>query len=592
MGLNSDTQVRGSSCGQVDSETLLCLAGRSLYVVAALKGHRLVKRLSCWLAAAFALISPAYGDVLYTFEKVGGNSDGLFSISAETAMNDAGDILFFARVGPLSTFNALLVWRGGAFDTIAATEAAGGQFTSLNVPISARSINNAGQSVFRGGLPDGSVAIFVDDNDVLSTLATSSCAGCEFANVSQGPTINEAGLVAFHGTATGVNAILTRPASGGPANLIADSGDGTPFRAFSLLGGGLGLSMNAAGDVAFRAVLQSGINDDGIFIGHGNNVITTVAMDGGLAPQNETFVSLSHPSLNDAGDVAFCANLSNNESGIFLWRGGTLSVIADTMGTFNGFTFPDNGLGCTQVSIPTLNNAGQVVFEGGTHQGGEALYLWDGALQRVIGLGDEIGGGEIDALSFFGGGFNAFGDIAFAGELQGVDPIFIARAARDTPPVPEPATLLLLVPGLAFICFARRRSPVPEKRLPTLSMRSSGRPIAGPRSTFRPTTSAVSKPPSRWRRPGQTSGLRARQASRRCIGPSATRESAAAPGARSRRERTDHVGRTPLLVAASTTRPARSCSRCTRPASRTPIPPSSGASRICCARSATTAPGT
>lgn len=394
--------------------------------------------------ALLALGGPVHGAILqgWTVQKIGGEADGFFSVDPRTAMNDAGDIAFRASLGPDSNLDGegIFVWTGGAFTTIATTEEVGGAFNDTRA---LGSINNAGLVAFRGSLavPGSISAVFVGDGGPVLTVEDPSASF---------PTINDAGVVTFESRDGIVRQIFTQSAFGGPRTMIADT-----TGAFSTFTGSR-LVINAAGDVAFRAGLDSGANDTGIFIGFGNNVTTTVAQVDDLAPNGlETFMRFSDPSMNDAGAVAFCGSLSNTEAGIFLWQSGVLQVLADTRGTFNGFTFPDNGLGCSQVSMPSVNAVGDVAFFGESTQGGEAIYLWDGMLHRVVGNGDMVGGAEITNIRYQHGGFNSFGDIAFAADLTGGDPILIAIAPRVPAAVPEPASLLLLASGLAVLVWSR-----------------------------------------------------------------------------------------------------------------------------------------
>lgn len=69
---------------------------------------------------------------------------------------------------------------------------------------------------------------------------------------------------------------------------------------------------------------------------------------------------------------------------------------------------------------------------------------------RLIGIGDDVGGDTLTQIRYFGGGINSFGDVAFAGELEGGDPLFTVRAAR-VQGVMEPGSLALrTVGGLAL----------------------------------------------------------------------------------------------------------------------------------------------
>ena len=407
------------------------------------------RRRNAAAGASLAFAIPAHAGVIYSIEKVTGSSDGYFTISGTTGINNHDAIVFDARVGPNVNQNGLFEWSGGAITTIAKTTQAGGLYAGITP---APSINSAGFVPFRGILPDGSTGIFVGNGGVPTSIATADCASCDFAQISRSPAINDAGVVVFQASHGGADHIYAQSMFGGPLTLIADTGVSTPFSTFGQLAN-LGLAINASGTVAFHAGLKSGINDDGLYLGFGANVIDTIAEEDGVAPNGETFVSFSAPSLNDAGDVAFCGSLSNTEAGIYLWHGGSLTTIADTVGAFSGFTFPDTGLICSQTSMPSLNDAGQVAFFGHSNQGGDAIYLWDGALHRIIGEGDSTSAGEITSIRYFAGGLNNSGDFPFAADLGNGSALFLARNTS----APEPAAILLFVSGLAAFAWRRPR---------------------------------------------------------------------------------------------------------------------------------------
>ena len=112
-------------------------------------------------------------------------------------------------------------------------------------------------------------------------------------------------------------------------------------------------SANAAGDVAFVDLLGNGI----FLLSHGT--ITKLAGLGDPAPGGDTFSFFSAPSINQAGQVVFNAFLASGNSGIYLAdSAGVTKVIA------SGDTFPDGSILFTTLGDPSLNDAGDVAFAG------------------------------------------------------------------------------------------------------------------------------------------------------------------------------------------------------------------------------------
>jgi hypothetical protein len=119
-----------------------------------------------------------------------------------------------------------------------------------------------------------------------------------------------------------------------------------PFQRFDFPGAP---SVNNAGTVAFLAELDTGVA--GIFAGDGRSV-TTIADSSGI------FLGIGgfgqYPAINAQGTVAFGSTLDSGTHGVFTGRGGQVTTIADT--TSGPFV---NAFG-----HPALNNAGTVIFTG------------------------------------------------------------------------------------------------------------------------------------------------------------------------------------------------------------------------------------
>ncbi len=135
---------------------------------------------------------------------------------------------------------------------------------------------------------------------------------------------------------------------------------------------GLGAPIiNNAGTVAFNANLDVG--GGGIFIGSGGPVTTLYDAAGPL-------MNPSLSSINDAGTVAFSAFLGGDDFGIFTGNGGPTTTIAATAGPFLSF----GGL--------SINNAGTVAFSAFLDAGGDGMFIFTGSGGPTTAIGGPFGG--------------------------------------------------------------------------------------------------------------------------------------------------------------------------------------------------------
>src|SRR5262249_52642408 len=145
---------------------------------------------------------------------------------------------------------------------------------------------------------------------------------------------------------------------------------------------------------------------EGIWSG-GTDTLELVARRGSHAPGTpggvnfDAFSASSWPVLNDAGQLAFRANLTgtgvNSTNNLSIWakRTDTLELVVRTgdpaAGTPSGVRFSD-------LSLPTLNGAGQTAFRGFLTGTGVAstnnLGIWatdqSGALQLIARTGSQL----------------------------------------------------------------------------------------------------------------------------------------------------------------------------------------------------------
>lgn len=205
-----------------------------------------------------------------------------------------------------------------------------GTFTFLQLP----AINSSGQIAFEGFTSSGASGVFLFSNGVVTKIITSSDVfpdGVPFG-FAEPPAISDSGQVVF----------------GGISNSLADSG------LFSFANGQLTI------------VIQE---------------LTTLP--------NGTALDLPlSTSVNNAGQIAFSAITEPGiDQGQFLFANGQISSIAVT-----GQPAPDGGVFNAQsLGGGIINNAGQVLFAGSRTLRGAAFYLFSSnQIERVIGQGDAI----------------------------------------------------------------------------------------------------------------------------------------------------------------------------------------------------------
>lgn len=249
--------------------------------------------------------------------------------------------------------------------------------TFTNTP----TLNDAGQAAFRANL-SGTTGGSADDRGIFrgsgGTLTKIAREGQTVPNGNGSfsgfnlTAINGSGQAAFRapliGTSGGANdnSGIFVSAGGSPVQIVR-KGQAAPNAngSFSLFDDP---SFNGVGQTAFGASLtgtSGGTNDDeGIFRGNGA-ILTQIARAGQAAPDgNGSFDRFLPPAINDAGQVAFSAELVGGvggyfeNSGIFRGAGGSITQIArsdDPSPVPNGVLH--------RLSNPSMNAAGQVVFD-------------------------------------------------------------------------------------------------------------------------------------------------------------------------------------------------------------------------------------
>jgi hypothetical protein len=181
--------------------------------------------------------------------------------------------------------------------------------------------------------------------------------------------------------------------------------------------------MNESGQVAFRAALTNtsgGFNDNqGIYRGDGNT-LTVIARSGPTQtlPGGGTlhgFGSNSSPDMNDSGEVVFAADLNGDSSdeGIFKGFGGALTKIAR-----QGDTIPNSSdTFLVFDGFARINNAGQVAFDAEVNHTNPNSHYW--ALFRGNGTSTQTIVKEGQSTPVRSGIFSDLNDSAFCLNASG-----------------------------------------------------------------------------------------------------------------------------------------------------------------------------
>ena len=276
------------------------------------------------------------GTDITTVFKETDNNPYSFVFRGGPSINNKGTLAFGAGIGRFT--ESILTGRGGPVTTIFTY---GSPITGLDSP----SINDEGTVAFARRFIFGDEGIFTSSGGPLTTIATFSDITKFFDEVGSPdtdfslPSINNEGTVAFQASIRGSAGIFT--GTGGPLTAIATTNG--PFSSLFTP------SINDVGTVAFRAGLDAG--GEGIFTSSGGS-ITTIAYSSGL------FSSFRSVSINNSGMLAFEANLDSGGFGIFT---GT-NPIADKVVAIGDPLFGSTVTFLGAFGQEGLNDAGEVAF--------------------------------------------------------------------------------------------------------------------------------------------------------------------------------------------------------------------------------------
>ncbi len=244
--------------------------------------------------------------------------------------------------------------------------------------------------------------------------------------------LNTNGQLAFLGSAAGGIAEAIYVTGGSNLKKVVGVNDAAP-------GGGVlreisEVTLNDAGAIAFVARVEGGGSVRALFVASAD-VFHKVMGAGDPTPIGGHFTEFINLSLNNRGEMAFEGGIYQGRapSGIFVrTKSGVRRIVAVGDPSPVGGTFKD-------LALPILDDHGDVLFwaslEGTEIPAG--LFLASGeAIQKVAARGDPLpGGGQ---LSFIGlnYSFNGRGIAAFEAEITGMDTshgIFLAQNGAVTP---------------------------------------------------------------------------------------------------------------------------------------------------------------
>ena len=170
------------------------------------------------------------------------------------------------------------------------------------------SINNAGLVVFHGEFLTGGFGIFTGNGSTLTPVADSTGPLDFDGNFGRSPSINNQGTVAFLAKLDAGEMGVFKAINGAIVPIVDSTG---PFSVFE----DQGPSINNRGTVAFRGFLDDG--GEGIFVGPDPSKDKVIAIGDTLFGKRVRFIGFGNAAFNDRCQVAFFATTDNNTFGIY-----------------------------------------------------------------------------------------------------------------------------------------------------------------------------------------------------------------------------------------------------------------------------------
>ena len=395
-----------------------------------------MRRVRTYIAVAAAavgtgLLCGGAANAAYHYTPVA-DSTGNFGTSsfADYALGNNGHVVF-ANLRDDGQ-NSVNRWNGSTLETIAVTgPAVPGWTSALNTP----TVNAAGQVAFFGvrvsTLPEGFVGAYrAEPGGAVTTVAEVSASQTATGYLI-GTDINASGAVAYQRRVVGTSrGIFTRNGPAGAEQTIYVGTDADNLGWWSI---------NSSGHVAISGTIGGVM---GVWKGTGNGALTPIATG--------NFTGVRTPIIDDAGNVTFGATLTNGTTGVYRGNGsGGLTAIADSTATFSG-----------NFARTSANNDGDVAFLGTPIGGSTGIYFLPAGAnsadaQEVIGIGDALFGGIVEALILTPRGLNDSDQVAFMYRLALQPGQTVATWGVAVAAVPEPGSCLVV--SLLTLAALRRR---------------------------------------------------------------------------------------------------------------------------------------
>jgi hypothetical protein len=381
-----------------------------------------VVALTCVAAPAVVGAVPAASQVTYEFEMVADSVRDDFDPFAFgcASINAGGDVAF--RAGRLAEdgFNTVpgIYVADAVDDSLTTIVEDDKRFTTIGFN---PSMNDAGQVSFAarldgGNKPDTEAILVGDGRKKLTTIATTAD---EFSFFGFDTSINNAGVVAFKAELDEDLGFVEGLFSGNGRDVTTHYLSSTRVRLdgqrVRFTGSDSRPAINDAGVIAFEESVRPDF-DRGIFAGRTRTFATLAA------PAPDVFVGV--PSFNDVGTAAHERSLVDAASGEFVTEivtsdGTTTTTVASSAGTFSFFGFRP----------PALNDLGDVAFVATLDDQSTAIFTGaDPVEDRVIGVGDSLGGATVTSLNICEEGINDAGQLAFVAFFEDTT-TFETRAA-------------------------------------------------------------------------------------------------------------------------------------------------------------------
>jgi hypothetical protein len=259
------------------------------------------------------------------------------------------------------------------------------------------------------------------------------------------------------------------------------------------------LTFSPVAGIAARASWTTGPTGEqasGILLAPPGSQVATVIVDTSTAIPNssEKFMAFGQPALDGLGNIAF-AGQGPTRSGVYLLRGGTLEVVADT-----SMTDPVTRGKFTELGAPVLDE-GKVLFLGGEGVLSTSLFRYDGHVLAALYSADadvQFDNGTTRTISIGGSSFRPMAianhrlamrttfphetgsegiillDVGIAGTTPGGEPPHDGGTTNPVTGGPSPEgcshpskALAPLGLWMAWLARSRRRAMRPEDARPT-----------------------------------------------------------------------------------------------------------------------------